>query len=467
MFVGVVHANARKVIASCIELLPARAHVICSGNFTLEATLRLNGYKGALTGSDVSLYTCSLGAYFAGSEIPLRMNLDGFPDLAPLADCLGDQEGRAAAVALALDVVAVYRRRSEFQRRMFRHYQRRMAELADKTIARLRRRRELLRLDAFHARDGWERAVEIPAGDGDVVLTFPPTYSGGYERLYRDLDALFTWEAPRYRPLTTGAEFAARVAQRPGPWIIGTEKRDGDVDAVLGQPFAVAPRDTQVRIHLYTNLEGVAPKVVRRTVNAAPPPWPRLEDGDEIRPDSALTVHRVSSPQANWIRQVYASVEVGQASAQYSYAAAVDGRCVGILLFQEPTFGMRIEGAVREFETIYMMADIAVASERYPRLSKLLLMAALSRELRHDLEARCVREIAYCVTTAFSRRPVSMKYRGIFKLLSRKEQGDTFVLNYYARTGQWTLAEAMRSWSGRYGAGGKTTAGMQVNAHGA
>lgn len=446
-FLGVVHHNARQVIGSCIPHLPARAHVICSGNFTLEATLRLNGYTGFLSGSDVSLYTCTLGAYFAGKDEPLAMNTALFPELEPLAAYLDTPEGRAAVVSLALDVLPVYPRKNLFQTRMFKHYARSWAEKVEKTIAKLKVRKAMLQLNEFHARDGWERALEIPAGCEDVVLTFPPTYEGGYEKLYKAMDALFAWHAPAYKILTTGTEFAARVVERDGPWIIGTEKRDQAMDDVLGEPFADAPRDTKVRISLYTNIPEISPKVVRRQVSVKEPPWPRFTDHDEIREDSKLTVHRVDSSHANYIRQVYASVEIGQASAAYSYAVAVDGKCIGILLFQDPTFGMKIEGETRADTTMYMMADIAVASVRYPRLSKLLLRASTSKELRRDLEGRTVREIEFIVTSAFSRNPVSMKYRGLYKLLTRKQEpSGIYILNYYSHAGLKTLPEALAAW---------------------
>ena len=65
------------------------------------------------------------------------------------------------------------------------------------------------------------------------------------------------------------------------------------------------------------------------------------------------------------------------------------------------------------------------------------------------------------VTTAFSKKPVSMKYRGLFQLLSKKEIEEVdgtetdmskcyyskgYQLNYGAEMGQWTLAEGLALW---------------------
>lgn len=54
----------------------------------------------------------------------------------------------------------------------------------------------------------------------------------------------------------------------------------------------------------------------------------------------------------------------------------------------------------------------------------------------------------YAVTTAFSMHPVSMKYRGVYKLHKRLEgeKGEGFRLNYYGELGLWSLDEAYALW---------------------
>lgn len=69
------------------------------------------------------------------------------------------------------------------------------------------------------------------------------------------------------------------------------------------------------------------------------------------------------------------------------------------------------------------------------------------------------------MTTAFTKRPVSMKYRGLFQLLNKKQlpgvdEGETdmskiyynsgYQLNYGAPMGQWTLAEGLELWKKKH-----------------
>jgi hypothetical protein len=91
----------------------------------------------------------------------------------------------------------------------------------------------------------------------------------------------------------------------------------------------------------------------------------------------------------------------------------------------------------------------------YPRLSKLIVGAATSKECQFLLERALGRRYRTVVTTAFSNNPASMKYRGLMKLLVRTEveptgegEGEHFryKLNYFAPLGESSLAEILQRW---------------------
>ncbi len=99
----------------------------------------------------------------------------------------------------------------------------------------------------------------------------------------------------------------------------------------------------------------------------------------------------------------------------------------------------------------YMLSDFPVAPTDYDRLAKLVLYAALSAESKALAEQvnRC--RIDSLLTTAFTRNAVSMKYRGLFDLVSRKEQADgRNMLNYAAPMGKWTSQEGLEEWKRRH-----------------
>ncbi|MFX8106652.1 hypothetical protein ABTK92_20370, partial [Acinetobacter baumannii] len=73
---------------------------------------------------------------------------------------------------------------------------------------------------------------------------------------------------------------------------------------------------------------------------------------------------------------------------------------------------------VTSLSALYLLSDFAIAREK--RLAKLIAMLATGRESTERYDRRRVRRTKVIVTTAFTDRPISMKYRGIFELLSRK-----------------------------------------------
>lgn len=450
MFHGVVHANARKVLASYVRSLPDHVHVICSGNFSIETTLRMNGYTGAITGCDVSTYTCMLGAYLAGQDLPLVMDFEEYPDLSQLAAHLGDQEGRAAAVAVALDAMQFIGRKNRFQNRTMDAYVRKLDELVEGTRVRLRKKREEVKLDAFFSQCGMSRIESIPASPGHALISFPPTYSGDYERLYRGIDKLCIWEKPEYAAIDGLVDFARKYVGRDGPWVFGCEIPTPEVEEVVGKPVSWTPRGAQKSICLYSNIPSLKSEVVRRQVSLTPTPYPRFSDEDTISETSKLEVFPITSGEANYIRAIYIALTAVQCDGMYNFAVTVDGKIIGILIFQLSNKQQKFDSqSVDCNEVMYMTADTAISSRKYNRLGKLVLMASLSAEVKHELERRTIQPCNWIMTTAFSRHQESMKYRGVYRLQKRMADPDKegiTKLNYAANPGQYTLQEALSVW---------------------
>src|SRR5262249_51818898 len=151
------------------------------------------------------------------------------------------------------------------------------------------------------------------------------------------------------------------------------------------------------------------------------------------------SIHRIETKEANYIRAMYSSLAVNQTEGTFNYGVAVDGKCIGVVTYCLPSLQqIEPDGKGSREECLYMIADISIPSTRYPRLSKLVVAAAVSREMQRDLERRLIRRCTWSTTTAFSKHSASMKYRGTFELHSRKpgEKG-LHKLNYFARMGRF------------------------------
>ena len=80
-------------------------------------------------------------------------------------------------------------------------------------------------------------------------------------------------------------------------------------------------------------------------------------------------------------------------------------------------FGFAIS-RVKEYD-LTLRADFAT-NNKVPRLAKFILLCVLSKYLKRHVSRVLKREIENCYTKAFTQKPVSMKYRGMFRKVSNE-----------------------------------------------
>ena len=100
---------------------------------------------------------------------------------------------------------------------------------------------------------------------------------------------------------------------------------------------------------------------------------------------------------------------------------------------------------------VYVNSDFAVPGTAYERLSKLMVMLLLSGDVRGLLERKLMQRVHGLVTTAFTARAVSMKYRGVLELAKRgvKPDGRTY-LNYQGTFSDKSAREVYTEWLKKY-----------------
>lgn len=105
----------------------------------------------------------------------------------------------------------------------------------------------------------------------------------------------------------------------------------------------------------------------------------------------------------------------------------LDGQVIGKADFMKTSHAQwkLPEGNPGGDESLYIMCDLAVASDVEKRLAKLVLLLLTSREVKEWVDAKLNKRVGWVITTAFAKGPVSMKYRGCFQLYSRKQDKKT------------------------------------------
>lgn len=418
-----------------------QVNVLCSGNFTLERCL---AGRFRLHSNDVSLYTTAIGELLSGGEPPPVYLRDEYEsDWGWLLPYIEEPLDRVATIMLGTQAFTGATRTPAspgyaYWKRMTDAYRRQWPRLHAETVERLKR--ITLRLDSYQPMDAAEYIHQVPADAG--VCSFPPFYTGGYESLYKGLNTLFTWPEPPYEVMGRDEAHAllAHIRDREH-WLYGTDSRlEGD-DHESWLRGVVQPRGN---VTMYVYSSGGHSRVVMPRTETEPLKAPALATGDVI--GDKLTITEITTKQYNAMRAHYLSSNILGGTPAFAAAILSEGRIVGI-------FAMRPEDIMVDRADAFLLADFPVAPTDYPRLSKLVVMAATSHEARMLIERRLKRRVRTVATTAFSNKPVSMKYRGVMNLHARRDepgQGKKFRLIYTAPMDRWTLDGALKEWNRRY-----------------
>ncbi|MGO9177226.1 MAG: hypothetical protein ACLQED_13980 [Desulfobaccales bacterium] len=427
-FIGSINAETRKWLGNNGAAFDGRqVYVGCSGNFSVEQLLSRYAPKARIWGNDVSIYSGALGAYLANQPFELSVQEE---DYKWLEAYLEDVEGRAAAIMVLLEALKYEKANNAFKARHWAHYCNKFAQFHQATVERIRERKQGIRLEGYTGKDIFDLLDEVPK-DG-VVIAFLPTYAGGYERMFKRLGEIFKWEEPRYDVIDE---------ERKKRTILKMMERDYlylDDRVYQGLPMVAVVRKARMKpVYIYSNMAALRLAVLKQQRRSQFVPFARLSDQDEITPASKLTITPTSNAVVNYYRDVYLSKGVGiPADGEAPFAVAVDGKVFGFLIFA------RMQGR----GDVYLLADFVVNSTRYRRLAKLLLLVIQTREIRRMMEEKLLAELPSCTTMVFTDKPVSMKYRGLFKL-ARRDEGK---LVYATEMGIRNLNEVTPLWLKKY-----------------
>ena len=452
MFHGVINSKSRQVLSSLQHKFPASVSVLCSGNFTIETLLRMNGYEGAVSGCDVSLYSCAIGAALSTEPIDLSICLNPetkYPDLAeqlrPLMD--GGAITGAVAVALALDVLQFYGNSSNpFFVRMRKAYFDRFPDLFGKAVEKLKTHRNNVAPYVFYPLDAWERIAQL--GPDEMIFTAPPILSGDYESQYKKISNLFMWRGVQYGELLNDQGFLEKVHNRGGPYVMAMYGCTPESVEIAGPPIARIDEGRTKQVFYFSNLDEQHPRLVRRKLDIEPPPYPIFGDADQITPSSKVEIIPISGKQDLYIRTMFIAKDIACGSADRSYLIMVDGKYIGLLAFQ-----LYRKTKSAESKEAYSIADTTIPHARYAKLAKLILYISLSKEIYERLRRDTLDEYEMLFTVAYSKHPVSMKYRGVYDLHKRtKVDGKhyNFELLYKGKMAQWTVKEGLQLWLTRH-----------------
>lgn len=267
--------------------------------------------------------------------------------------------------------------------------------------------------------------------------------SGDYEAQFKFIHENISWNEPDYDLYDPSQlrEIARGLEDQGATFCILTDQVWDDKEPVLKYKAG-----RKVPHYCYANTPRSS---FRHKSSKAQPFRYRPVDPARLTRDSKLEIAVADSAKLNFIKDVYLATSIIHSSGFGNYLVYLDGMLVGAIIYDESPTTRAAYGD----RTIYLLPDVTVTAQG--KMSKLVAMLATCRELVRPLELRMLKRYDRVVTTARTKHPVSMKYRGIYKKLSRREDEAEggYVIQYGADLTEQTPQDIYRIWWGKYGPG--------------
>lgn len=431
MFVGSINAKVKNLIYAERDTFRGKKVCVgCSGNFTVEQIL--SGVGCEIWSNDISLYSSLLGNHLAGNEMRVGVRDGRYSWLKPYLEPGGIE--RISAVSLLFEMLKSEKASHLNQIRLYDHYRNNFKKYHEQSCERISKTMAGITISRYTSLDVHDLYADLSSEW--CRIAFLPTYVAGYEKLYSRLENVLSWDRPHYEILTEQRYEQTVVFMRSGECLYLAD-HDRNEDGL----FSIVKTGRLKNVYLYSNLPFKKSYIALRTKSTAGK-IPFLPETYEISPASRISFLKTDNYRMNYYKNLFLKKGIEHVQGTFPLLVLLDGYLFGFLMYDIIRYGLDQEQATRG---IYLLSDFVINSP-IKRLSKLLLLTTRTRELQRMLKEKFIQPVEFVLTTAFTKKPVSMKYRGVFKLSKR---GDGF-LQYTAPCGTINTKEAIETWIKKY-----------------
>jgi len=411
-------------------------YIACSGNFSVERSLFELGLP--IHSNDVSLYTTMLGDYFSGQDRVVSLSEDGKTNFSFLEEYIKAPLDKAATALCLSNVMQYLYPRNLFEERNLKAYLDTWHERHESTKAKLEESEFVI--DSYNCEDFIKFLREMPE-ERCVIGAFPPTYKAGYEKMFKTFSSLFEWETPEYEIFDPDTvESVLGKAKGNTMYLITDKPIPKGVEVVR---YVQASNKT---VYLYVNDKELGNRLVTDELAVRPLRYKLFMHG-QVSDDSVLSIEKIDVGEFNMLRTMYLNKSITMKNPSLCFGVFLDGYLIGAFGVNSPPSYM--ESAYFDvYPYCYLLSDFPIVCE-VRKLAKLIVIAAMSKESQYAIQASFGQRVRCVVTTAFTEKAVSMKYRGLLKKYGEITGKDKEGINYSGKMGEWTLAEGLEQWRDR------------------
>lgn len=406
-FIGSVPKEARLVIKEIMtdvdEKLPV--YVGCSGNFVIDRICQKMGRK--VYSNDVSLYSKLVADAALGRDTDIVVTV---PKYREIFDRWEEHKYKKLIMVMFIMKISEFEDcKNDFKTNGYNNMLAYSGDFYKATLAKLEKSEALeFGIEDFYFGDFRDHL----ANNQGVGLLFAPTYTGGYEKMYNRVEEVFEYEKADYRMFNTDdAEGIYKELLETSQIIIYSDNLFKDIEHFMVSRILMP--DGKRDIYIYSSVKSFkrtilidshTPKVLKKT-------YPILPKDFKFTENTEIRVLESKLDMVNHYKHLYMSARVDYSEGgDFGLLMFADGMVFGFASFSKFL-------GTRDKRDIFLQSDFCVPHEK--RLSKLVASLLLSEEVR-DI---CIKKFAYAYngiqTSVYTEKPVSMKYRGVFKLLDR------------------------------------------------
>lgn len=443
MFFGAVPTECIEQVFRVTDFTKWKAaYVCCSGSFRIERALRTSFPNLPIYSNDVALYSTAIGRLSAGQpfEVGFKGKLAFVEDYLKMIadenkqDSFTRQVNRTAAVLVACEM-SRFARKNLYAQKHYAHFESNFAHYHSKAVEKINKLLPQQTITDYFAGDWREHYRKAFKEDGAGILAFPPFFKGDYEHQYRFIDENTVWDSPSYDlydPKMLG-DILEEIHASGSPYVLLSDQHfEGHkpvISFVTGRKvphFCYSPTDKSSIRELYNRPEPFKYTPI---------------DAVKLTEKTKVQIVPTDGVKLNFLKDVYLAKGIRHTPGVANYLIYLDKMLVGGIIYSLPKYGAYGPGA------IYLLYDVTLT--RDAKLSKLVAVIATSKTLLDDVGRKIVNRIDTVVTTARTKNPISMKYRGIYELRSRRPSDEVEgenIIQYVSGVRPQTPQELYAEW---------------------
>lgn len=433
MFIGTTPEEIRVLLQDVLKDRKGEdIFVGCSGNFSTDKVLAGMGFK--VHSNDVSLYSKLIADIVMGKDTEVTVTNRDLINV--FSQWEETKYKKLVEVMFAMRLSKFAKMKNDYEREFYHNFIVNANDYYAKTIAKMEKNQQFgFQIDSFNYGDFIEHLKSKKPNQ--IGISFPPTYKGGYEKMYQFVEDSFNYKRAKYQlfdPAKAENTFLELLEQ--GENIIYSDRENEKLkDYEIAKAYLGHGKNT---VYIYSSLENTKKKYyIEKSKKELTTKYKIIDINRQFDENTKIIIEPCQLKDVNYFKSFFMSAKVDYSEGgDFALVFLADGEAFGFVSFNKQ---------LSTFSKIFIHSDFVVNSV-VPKLSKLLILLLKSKEVQRHIIRFYKHYYTGLRTSVYTQKPVSMKYRGVFNLDKR----DNGKLIYQADFTNETSKEIYLLWLKKY-----------------